>query len=183
MRIAINRAISTSIAIVFNGPFQNDPMHRLLLTTMSEMLGGNLHQTLREDLGGTYGVSVEPKFTKYPTPEYQISVGFSCDPARVDALTTAALKVIRDFTEDGPSSGQLAGARTAFDRELETGFQENADLLNEMTTKVEYGEDVADVFNPRPLYDQMTTTSLRNAAREYLNLNRYVQVTLRPEGK
>ena len=52
-----------------------------------------------------------------------------------------------------------------------------------MTTKVEYGEDVADVFNPRPLYDQMTTSSLRDAAREYLNLNRYVQVTLRPEGK
>ena len=173
----------SQVAIVFNGPFQNDPMHRLLLTTMSEMLGGNLHQTLREDLGGTYGVSVEPKFTKFPTPEYQISVGFSCDPARVDALTTTALKVIRDFTQDGPSSGQLAGARVAFDRELETGFQENADLLNEMTTRVEYGEDVADVFNPRSLYDQMTTTSLRDAAREYLNLNRYVQVTLRPEGK
>ena len=93
------------------------------------------------------------------------------------------MKVIRDFTPDGPSSGQLAGARTAFNRELETGFQENADLLGEMTTKVEYGEDVADVFNPRPLYDQMTTSSLRDAAREYLNLNRYVQVTLRPEGK
>ena len=173
----------SQVAIVFSGSFQNDPLHRLLLTTMSEMLGGNLHQTLREDLGGTYGVTVEPKFAKYPRPEYQISVGFSCDPARVDALTTAAMKVIRDFTQDGPSSGQLAGARTAFDRELETGFQENADLLNEMTTKVEYGEDVADVFNPRPLYDQMTTTSLRNAAREYLNLNRYVQVTLRPEAK
>ena len=34
---------------------------------MSQMLGGNLQRTLREDLGGTYGVSVEPQFSKYPT--------------------------------------------------------------------------------------------------------------------
>jgi zinc protease len=173
----------SQVAIVFSGPFQNDQMHRLLLTTMSEMLGGNLQRTLREDLGGTYGVSVEPQFSKYPTAEYQISIGFSCDPARVDDLTLAAWKVIQDFTQQGPSSDQLAGARNAFDRELETGFQENADLLSEMTTKVEYGEDLADVFNLRPFYDQLTTAALRDAAREFLNAHRYVQVTLRPEGR
>jgi zinc protease len=173
----------SQVAIVFSGPFQNDQMHRLLLQTMSQMLGGNLHRTLREDLGGTYGVSVEPRFSKYPTAEYQISIGFSCDPARVDDLTAAAWKVIQDFTQQGPSSDQLAGSRKALDRELETGFQENADLLNEITTKVEYGEDVADVFNLRPFHDRLTTVALRDAAREYLNAHRYVQVTLRPEGK
>ena len=173
----------SQVRIVFSGPFENDPMHRLLIKTVSQMLGGNLHQTLREDLGGTYGVSVEPEFTKFPTSEYQISIDFSCDPARADDLTAAAWKVISDFAEQGPSNGLLAGARSSMDRDLETGFQENGDLLNEMMTKVEYGEDIADVFNPRPLYDQLTTTSLREAARQYLNPQRYVQVTLRPEGK
>jgi hypothetical protein len=52
-----------------------------------------------------------------------------------------------------------------------------------MTTKVEYGEDVADVFNLRPFYDRLTTAALRDAAREYLNAHRYVQVILRPEAK
>jgi zinc protease len=172
----------SQVAIVFSGPFQNDSMHRLLLKTMSQMLGGNLQRTLREDLGGTYGVSVEPQFSKYPTAEYQISIGFSCDPARVVDLTAAAWKVIHDFAQQGPSNDQLAGARRALDRELETGFQENAELLNELTTRVEYGEDIADVFNPRPLYDQLTIAGLRDAARDYLNVRRYVQITLRPEG-
>ena len=48
-------------------------------------------------------------------------------------------------------------------------------------TSVAYGEDIADVFKPRPLYDQLTTAALRDAAKEYLNTRRYVQVTLRPE--
>jgi zinc protease len=173
----------SQVAIVFSGPFQNDQRHRVLLETMSQMLGGILQRRLREELGGTYGVSVEPRFSKHPTAEYQISIGFSCDPARVDDLTAAAWKVIQDFRQLGPSSGQLAAARYALERELDSGFQENADLLNEITTKVEYGEDVAEVFNLRPFYDQLTTAALRDAAREYLMADRYVQVTLRPEGK
>ena len=172
----------SQVGIVFSGPFQNDPMQRLLIKTISHLLGGSLHQTLRETLGGTYGVSVDPVFSKFPTAEYQISIGFSCDPARVEDLTAAAWKVIQDFAQRGPASDQVAGARRELDRELETGFQENGELLNALTTKVEYGEDVADVFNPRPFYDKLTTAALRDATREYLNVRRYVQVTLRPEG-
>jgi predicted Zn-dependent peptidase len=33
----------------------------------------------------------------------------------------------------------------------------------------------------RPYYDQVTVASLRDAAREYLNSDRYVSVTLVPE--
>ena len=173
----------SQVAIVFSGPFQNDHMNRLLIKTVSQMLGGNLQRTLREELGGTYGVSVEPSFSKYPTQEYQIAIDFSCDPARVADLTAAAWKVIQDFAQRGPSNEYLAGARGLLDRELENGFQTNADLLNELTTKVEYGEDIAEIFNLRSFYDRLTTTAVRDAAREYLNAQRYVQVTLRPEGK
>ncbi len=173
----------SQVAIVFSGPFQNDPAHRLLIETMGQMLAGNLQQTLREDLGGTYGVSVESEFEKFPTAQYRVSVSFTCDPARVNDLTAAAWKEIRAFAEQGPSAGQLAGARKAFERELEVGFQENRDLLDELMTAVENGEDIAGVFNRRPLWDQLTTTALRDAAREYLNPRRYVQVRLGPERK
>ena len=33
----------------------------------------------------------------------------------------------------------------------------------------------------RPFYDQVTVAALRDAAREYLNTERYVAVTLVPE--
>jgi zinc protease len=173
----------SQVAIVFTGSFQNDAAQRLLVKTMTQMLAGNLQQTLREDLGGTYGVSVEPQFEKFPTSQYQIVVSFACDPARVADLTAAAWKEIQQFAEQGPSALQLAGARNALERELEVGFEENSELLDELMTAVENGEDLADVFNLRPLWDRLTTTALRDAAREYLNPRRYVQVTLRPEGK
>jgi predicted Zn-dependent peptidase len=54
-------------------------------------------------------------------------------------------------------------------------------VLNRILFKYEFGEDVKDVFNMRPFYEQVTTTALRDAARQYLNTDRYVAVTLVPE--
>ena len=42
---------------------------------------------------------------------------------------------------------------------------------------------MAEVFNQRPFQELLTSPGIRDAAREYLNTNRYVQVTLRPETK
>ena len=47
----------SQVSIVFSGPFQNDEQHRVIAQAMADTLAGNLQRTLREDLGGTYGVS------------------------------------------------------------------------------------------------------------------------------
>ena len=52
-----------------------------------------------------------------------------------------------------------------------------------MIFKYEYGENVKDVFDMKPYYDQITLEALRDAARTYLNPDRYVKVTLLPETK
>ena len=59
----------SQVSIVFTGPFQNDEQRRVIATAMTDTLAGNLQRTLREDLGGTYGVSVVPRFSKRPTGE------------------------------------------------------------------------------------------------------------------
>ena len=168
---------------MFSGAFENDEMHRVVARTMGDTLAGNLQRTLREDLGGTYGVSVVPSFTKRPTAEYRLTINFACDPARTESLVKTAFQVIDEFKRIGPGEGQVADARTALMRDFETNSQRNDYLLNRIVFKYEYGEDVKEVFNMRPFYDQLTVPMLRDAARAYLDTNRYVQVTLMPETK
>ncbi len=94
----------SEVSIVFSGEFENTEANRLLVSTMAATLSGNLHGTLREDLGGTYGVSVEPTFGFRPLQEYRVTINFGCDPARVDELVSDTWKVIADFKANGPSS-------------------------------------------------------------------------------
>jgi zinc protease len=171
----------SQVSIVFSGPFQNDEQHRVIAQAMADTLAGNLQRTLREDLGGTYGVSMVPRFSKRPTGEYRFAITFACDPARTDSLVKTAFQVIDEYKRNGPGQGQVADTRATLTRDLETNSASNMFLLNRILYKYEYGEDVKDVFNMRPYYDQVTVAALQNAAREYLNTDRYVAVTLVPE--
>src|SRR5699024_11652501 len=65
-------------------PFQNDQANRIIMRAMAESLVGSLQRTLREDLGGTYGVSARPQFEEQPTGQYRVTISFACDPARMD---------------------------------------------------------------------------------------------------
>ncbi len=171
----------SQVSIVFSGAFENDELNRVVARAMAESLAGNLQRTLREDLGGTYGVSVAPTFTKRPTQEYRLTINFASDPARTESLVRAAFQVIDQFKRNGPSEGQVLTARAALMRDFETNSRQNAYLLNRLAYKYEHDEDVTDIFNMRPFYDQLTAPVLRDAARAYLNTERYVEVTLLPE--
>ena len=92
---------------------------------MADTLGGNLQRMLREDLGGTYGVSVVPDFTKRPIEEYRVTITFACDPARTQDLVKALFDVIDGFRTAGPSAGQVADAQAALRRDLETDSRQN----------------------------------------------------------
>ena len=55
----------SQVGVVFTGPFENNQKNRVVFQAMANTLAGNLQRVLREDLGGTYGVSVVPDFTKH----------------------------------------------------------------------------------------------------------------------
>jgi zinc protease len=173
----------SQVGVVFTGPFQNNQKNRLLIRTMGETLAGNLQRVLREDLGGTYGVSVVSDFTKQPIEEYRLSITFACDPARTQDLVKALFDVVGRFRQEGPSPGQVADAKATLRRDLETDSRQNGTLLNQLTYAYEYGEPVPDPDEKRALYDQLSVESLRDTARTYLDPSRYVKVVLMPEGK
>jgi zinc protease len=171
----------SQVSVVFTGSFQNTQANRILLRAMAETLEGNLQRTLREDLGGTYGVSVSPDFEQSPRPQYRVTISFACDPARLDGLVRALFRDVEDFKRLGPSAGQVADQRLALARDLETNSNSNSYLLNQLTYKYEYGEDPGEVFRLPEFYQRITPAAVREAAQMYLDLNRYVRVTLLPE--
>jgi zinc protease len=173
----------SQVGVVFTGPFQNNQKNRLIIRTMANTLAGNLQRVLREDLGGTYGVSVVPDFTKLPIEEYRVTITFACDPARTQDLVKALFDVVEDFKTTGPSTGQVADAQAALRRDYETDSRQNGFVLNQLAFAYQYDEPVPDPSSLRGLYDQLTVPVLRDAARTYLDMTRYVKVVLVPEVK
>ena len=182
-QITKGTAPKSQVGVVFTGSFQNNQRNRMIIRALSNTLAGNLQRVLREDLGGTYGVSVSPDFTKRPTEDYRLTISFACDPARTQDLIKALFDVVDDFRTNGPSPGQVADAQAALRRDLETDSRQNGYVLNQLTYAYQYDEPVPDPATLRGLYGQLTTSLLRDAARTYLDTTHFVKVVLMPEGK
>ena len=75
----------------------------------------------------------------------------------------------------------MSDARAALARDYEVNSKENSYLLNQIAFAYEYGEDLQAVFNRQALNEQLTADAVTDAARRYLDLQRYVKVTLVPD--
>jgi zinc protease len=170
-------------AIIFTGPFEWDPMERIAMRAMTDMLEGALRLSLREQLGGTYSVGVTPNTSKIPRSEYSVEIEFGCAPDRTDALIKTVFKEIEDLKANGPSQQQINDAKTLMTREFETNSKQNLYLRSQIAQKYAYGEPVEDVFTTPQLFSRLTAAMVQDAARKYLDVNNYVQVTLFPEKK
>jgi len=62
---------------------------------------------LREDLGGTYDVSVSQSSERDPRQEYQVTVDFGSSPERADTLRAAVFREIERIKRDGPTAEEI----------------------------------------------------------------------------
>jgi zinc protease len=170
--------------IVFSGPFVYDEAHRVTMRAMSMVLDGLLRESLREDLGGTYGVSVQAVPQRIPIPSYAIQIAFGSSPERVDELTKTVFQKIDLLKQNGPSERDVASIREIFLRELEANTRQNGFYLSQIVSRVQNGEDLAGMDTLAQTYSaNVNAAAIQEAAKTYFNLNNYVKVTLLPEKK
>ena len=168
-------------AIVFTGPFRYDRPQQTAIRALSLVLDTKLRETLREELSGTYGVSVMASYTKIPDEKYSFMINFGCNPARTDELIKAIFREIENLKTNGPSEKQVNDTREALLREYETSMKQNNYLLTQIYSGYQLHEDLKYLFDLPEYLKTMSAAMIHEAARTYLNTGNYVQVTLFPE--
>ena len=170
-------------AIIFNGPIEYDPAHRVAIRAMSQILQTRLLETIREELGGTYSITANSSVDKYPIPEYELAIQFGSDPTRTDDLIKRVFGEIEKLRTEGPTEKQLADEKEALQREFETSSKQNGYLLGQILGKIQYGEDVAGIWQAPELYKKLDAATIQDAAKKYLDSDNVVKVSLFPEKK
>jgi zinc protease len=176
-------APKSQVAIVFSGRFEYDDAHILALRTMSLLLQSRLLDKIRQELGGTYSITVAPSARKFPRPEYSVRIDWTCDPARTAALVQRVFEEIAFVKNTSLSREQVVFIHELLLREFETESQDNGYLLNQIARRYEDGAaaDVAAIGNLPERIAALTGDAIQQAARTYLDTGNYVKVTLVPE--
>jgi zinc protease len=167
--------------MITHGVFEDGVENRVRLGALGSILQTRLRERLREDLGGTYSVSVNASSVAVPDQTYQVSVIFGADPERVEELKAAVLAEIEALKAEGPSDLDVEKAVEGARRALETSLEQNAWWVNQLRLALEAGLAEPTHIIDFGRFDSITTENVQADAMRWLGLDNLIVVTLLPE--
>jgi len=171
---------SQTVLSFFADPgFDEYEMHRA--RAASQVLSIRLREILREELGGTYGVSVgfnnSPPLKGYGSMVIQ----FGSSPENVDKLVAASLKEIERLKAEGPSLDDVNKVKEAEKRDLETNARQNSYWMGSLQTVHMFGWEPGRITKRLERTDSLTPEIVKAMFQKYFPMDRYTLVTLKPE--
>jgi zinc protease len=173
------------VSIIFTGkkPFSRE--NRFKLSAMSQALEIKLREDIREDKSGVYYVRVSPSLQKIPHEQYQITINFGCDPARVDELVAEVMKQIDTITTQPIEPTYVERVQKIGKNELEVNLKDNNYWMTSLQDRFWNGIDPSTITltDGNKLYDSLTPQDIFQTAKDYFDRNNFVEVILYPEKK
>lgn len=171
---------SQTVLSFFADPGQNElAMHRT--RAAASLLGIRLRDILREELGGTYGVSVSFD-NPLPLKGYgAMVIQFGSAPENVDKLVNAAMAEIERLKAQGPSLEDVNKVKELERRELETNARQNAYWLGSLQTVHMLGWDPVGIARRADRTEKLSPELLHAIFQKSFPMDRYTLVTLKPE--
>lgn len=170
-----------SVSMKFYNDFEYTPQNIFVLRSLIELFNIKLIEIVREEKSGVYGVGARPRMTKFPTPEYQISVGFGTEPKRVDELVSTIEDMMRDFQNNVPKEEDLLKVKEIQRKELERAAKENDYWVSILQNSYYNGLPLATVEQKLKMIDNLTAKDLQDAAKKYFTVKNYGKFILYPE--
>jgi zinc protease len=147
----------------------------------ADIVENKLRDILREQLGGTYSVSVGYSDTS-PQPGYgTTTVQFGSSPENVEKLNAAVMTELDRLRRDGPSVADLQAVTEADKNDLVQALRQNAYWLNALQSSHILGRDPKMIPRRSERTDALTIENVHEALRKYMSSERYTVVTLLPE--
>ena len=111
-----------TVYIKYGNQAEYTPENWLHLRVIEEVLDLRYTETIREDEGGTYGVSVRRGMVHYPREKMSLTMRFDCDPDDAEHLKSLIYKEIDLLLEAGPSRADL-------DKTIENMLKEREEIM------------------------------------------------------
>ena len=174
--------VTTQISFFADPPQDSNELTRL--TAATEVLDIALRDILREELGETYGVTVDFNQEMFQRGGGHTLVQFTAAPQNLQKMTERVLQEVQRLQKDGPSEDLVNRAKESARREHEEGMKQNGYWLSRMQGAKMLGLDPVTHFLEREKrIANVNVANVKDMFVKYFPMNRYTIVTLLPEPK
>ena len=178
-----NSEPQSTVAMVWDGGFKWKEKDRQSFSLLMDILSIKCRESMREDEGGVYGISIKGSTSKFPKPEFSINMTFGCKPENIKMLTQTAIDEMEKIKKDGPTEVDLNKVKETLIRERETRVKENGFWLNALQNHFLYADRLLSLEDYKTFINSFSGGDIKAIANKYLNTKSYVEVALTPATK
>ena len=175
-----NSEPQSKVTMVWEGDFKWKERDRTAFGMLMNILAITCRESMREDQGGVYGVSINGSISKYPESKFTISSTWGCSPSNIDTLSRTVLDEMNKIRLNGPEAVDLEKVKEELIRNRETKMEQNAFWLALLQSHYMYNDKLLTLDEYKKYINSFTIKDLKNVADKYLNTNKYVRVALTP---
>ncbi len=185
-RLYYGEAPKAQVQMSWSGSFDWDVREdRYDLGSLLDVLRNKLRESMREDQGGVYGVSVSGGSSKYPKEGYAVSLSFNAEPEEVDNLINTAKADIEKLIAGEITEEDIQKVVEIQRQGRITDLQENGFWSNSLRSYYLYGLDPNQILldNYEPLLQGLDPEDLQEMAKEIFDTDNYIEVVMLPEAQ
>lgn len=168
-----------SVSLYYSGDIANNAKNRLTLNLLKRALNSRYLKSIREEKGGTYGVSVSGDISKNPTESYSLYIGFDTNEQLADELIEICDLELRRIAEEGPLAEDIAKSKEFLQKEYYNLLQTNMGWMYAMIMWYEEGYNYKDEY--LGILESVTEDDIKALAQKILADDNRTLVVMRPE--
>lgn len=169
----------TSSYVLMGAEMDYTLKNRLKMQLIGDILDIRYFESMRENEGGTYGVSVRGSVADKPIPYASLQMRYDTDPKMFDKLQQLVHAEIDSFIANGPNSVDFNKAKENLRNKFEEGQKKNNWQMSAMVAYYQHGEEIIkDYLN---ILESISQEDLRQTLEALRNKNNVIEVVMKPE--
>jgi zinc protease len=137
-------------------------------------------EKIREEAGGTYGVSVNLASQRYPWQNATGLIMFECNPSRADSLKGIVYEVIDRLVKSGPAKQDLDKTVNNLLKNREESKKHNNYWSNAIYSWYYTGIDVNDPENYEAILNKLTVKDIQKFSKSFFTKADVADIVFRP---
>jgi len=153
--------------------------NNLTLYLLSEALSTRYHETIREQMGATYGVGANGQLEYEPNEEYFIQIGCDTNEKQADDVAAAIKAELEKIAQEGPRTEDIEKTREYLAKEHKNNLEQNGAWMSYLKRFYETGVDYVNGYDE--VLASISYDDVKALAQKILADGNVIKVVMRPE--
>ena len=167
-----------SVFVGYSGDLKFDMKNQVVAAYLSQALRNRYLKSIREEKGGTYGVSARVSLTPR-TSEYMVEIAFDTNEQMADELTDIVFAEIEKIAAEGPLADDMEKTREYENKNYTKSIEQNGWWNSTLYHFYKYNINRAEEY--LPAVNGVTSADVQALAKKILEDGNLVKVVMRPE--